>query len=524
MKKITTFITSAALLAGTVLPSFASDRDARQPDVYVDNTLIEFADQNAYITDEGRTLVPARGVFEAMECVVGWNADDYTVTVTNEALKKEILLAIDDTTMKVVTDGKEEVKTIDVPAKLMNDRTMIPLRAVSEAIGCDVGWNEDAYRIDIKSVEVKKEYAPLTNKISLKSPAETVRVGDVITVPVMLSNAKGLKGVMFKITWNPKQLQMLGTNVSTSKSFEGFTDFPKLFNSFIDINQTEIVNGKLSVVCSADKIVETDSTNCVLGNLHFKVLSDAKDETVTVSFDTEMLKTAGNNGEANLGFADAVGISFAVKEKLSTHTGGSGSSRPSGSSSGNSSGSGSSSSGSGSSSGSDVTEPDNPNQPSDPDEPTQPDNPAQPDDPEVDEPEVDDPEVEPSAIFSFETSDVSEDGTVTVDVKFETTEDVNIIALISAMFSQSGVEIVGFEFSDEAKSVINTGLSNYDPATQCVVVLFNESMQFSGVIGTFTLSVPEDVDGEIVISATSDAINEGVGKVVSAVLEGIIEL
>ena len=513
MKKITTFITSAALLAGTVLPSFASDRDARQPDVYVDNTLIEFADQNAYITDEGRTLVPARGVFEAMDCTVGWNADEYTVTVSNEELKKEILLTIDDTAMAVVTDGKEEVKTLDVPATLMNDRTMIPLRAVSEALGCEVAWNDDEYRIDIKSVEVKKEYAPLTNKISLKAPTTTVRVSDEITVPVMLSNAKGLKGVMFKITWDPHQLQMLGTNVSTSKSFEGFTEYSKIFNSVIDINQTEIINGKLSVVCMADKIIDADIANCVLGNLHFKVLSDAKDENVFVGFDVQELKTAGNNGEVNLAFASADGISIAVKEKLSTNTGGSGT-RPSRPSSGNNSGSGSSSSGSGSSSGSDVTEPDDPNQPAEPDNPVEPDIPDEPDEPEV----------EPSAIFSFETSGEAEDGMITVDVKFETTEDVNLIALYSAMFSQSGVEIVGFEFSDDAKAVINTGLSNYDPSKQAVVVLFNESMQFSGTIGTFTLSIPEGVSGDVIISATSNAINEGVGNVVSGVLEGIIEL
>lgn len=516
MKKLAILCTTVAMVASTALTASSGDRGARQPDVFVDNEIVSFADQNAYITDAGRTLVPARGVFEAMDCTVGWNADEYTVTVSNEELKKEILLTIDDTAMVVVTDGKEETKILDVPATLMNDRTMIPLRAVSEALGCDVSWNDDEYRIDIKSVEVKKEYAPLTNKISLKAPTTTVRVGDEITVPVMLSNAKGLKGVMFKITWDPHQLQMLGTNVSTSKSFEGFTEYSKIFNNFIDINQTEIVNGKLSVVCMADKIIDTDSTNCVLGNLHFKVLSAAKDENVSVGFDVQELKTAGNNGEVNLSFASADGISIAVKEKLSTNTGGSGT-RPSRPSSGNNSGNGSSSSGNKPSGG--TIEPDEPDKPDVPDTPDTPDVPDVPD-----EPEIEDPDVEPSAIFSFETSDVSADRIATVDVKFETTEDVNIIALISAAFSQSGVEIIGFEFSDEAKDVINTGLSNYDPSTRSVVVLFNESMQFSGTIGTFTIKLSEAASGEITISATSNAINEGVGNVVSSVVEGTIEL
>ena len=32
---------------------------------------------------------------------------------------------------------------MDVPAKVVNERTMIPVRAVSEALGCTVAWNEN---------------------------------------------------------------------------------------------------------------------------------------------------------------------------------------------------------------------------------------------------------------------------------------------------------------------------------------------------------------------------------------------
>ena len=521
MKKTIAIIASASLVATSAIAGIViADKETRNPSVYIDNKAVEFPDQKAYITDEGRTLVPARGVFEAMDCTVSWDAEEYKVTINNEALKKEIVLTIDDTLMSVATDGKKESKTLEVPAQIMNDRTMIPLRAVSEALGCEVGWDGTEYRIDITSV--KKEYAPLTSKIYLKAPSGTVRVGDEITVPVVLSDVKGLQGAVFNIMWNPKQLQMLGTNVSSSKSFEGFTDYPKMFNDFIDINQTEIMNGKLTVVCSADKVVESSSADYVLGNLHFKVLADSKDETVSVGFDTTELKTAGNNGEVSLAFASADGISIAVKEKLSTNTGGSGTrpSRPSsGSGSSSNSGSGSSSSGSGNSSSGSGSSDDSTTTPDDPntDDP-------EIEDPEIEDPEIEDPEVEPAAVFSFDTADISEDGTVTVDVHFETTEIVNIIALISAKFSQPGVEIVGFEFSDEAKAVINTGLSNYDPATQSVIVLFNEHMQFSGKLGTFTLSLDEGISGDVIISADSNAINEGVGKVASGVLEGKIEL
>ncbi|MBQ4631568.1 MAG: hypothetical protein IJB70_11360 [Clostridia bacterium] len=513
MKKLLALCTTAAIIASSVLTASSADRGARQPDVFVDNEIVTFADQNAYITDEGRTLVPARGVFEAMDCTVDWNAENYTVTVSNEELKKEILLTIDDTAMRVVTDGKEETKTLEVPATLMNDRTMIPLRAVSEALGCEVNWDGDTYRVDIESVKPEKEYAPLTSKIYLKAPTGTVRVGDTVAVPVVISDAIGLKGAMFKVTWDPKQLELAGTKVQSGKSFDGFTDVSDLFKVVCDVNTSGASAGYVTVAGSTLEVVTTESKDYQLGILHFKVLADAKGKNVSLAFDTTDLKTSGNNGEVNLSFASAEGTSFHAKEKLASGGGGGGSSRPS-------SGSGSGGSGSGSTGG--TTKPDEPDVPDTPDVPDVPDVPDEPDIP--DEPEIEEPEVDPMAIFTLGTISGVAGETVTVDLTFEALEDVNIIALISATLSDEACEIIGFEFSDEAKEVINTGLSNYDPATRSVVVLFNEHMQFSGTIGTFTIKLSEDASGEITISATSNAINEGVGNVASSVVEGKIEL
>ena len=49
----------------------------------------------------------------------------------------EIRFTIDDYTM--YKNGSPN--TLDVPAQLINGRTLVPLRAVSEAFGCDVGWD-----------------------------------------------------------------------------------------------------------------------------------------------------------------------------------------------------------------------------------------------------------------------------------------------------------------------------------------------------------------------------------------------
>ncbi len=510
MKKIVSLLAALSLLATSSVTAISADRQARCPDVFVDEKIVEFPDQGAYITDEGRTLVPARGVFEAMDCKVSWDADSYSVTVSNEPLKKEILLAIDGTDMRVVTDGTEEFKTLDVPAQLMNDRTMIPLRAVSEALGCDVSWNENEYRVDITSVKLE-EKKPLDAKIYLKAPTTQVKVGNEIQIPVIVSDAKGLKGAMFKVDWDPKMLKIIDLDSKTNKGFPGYINQPELFAEFCDVNSSDIENGTITIAGGAAKVIEKESKDYSLGMLRFKVLSGASGKTVTVELDTTDLKTNGNDGESNVAFSSAEGISIQVKKETSSGGGGGGggggSSKPS---SGNkpSSGSGSGSSGnessgdSGSGSGSE-SEPDSGSGSGSGE--TQ--EPEAPEDPTPDEPEVH------AAIFTTNAVSAAPGEEITIDLMYDTQELVNIIAMGAITFSDENVEIVGFEFSDEAKGMIHQGLSVYEETRKSVVVLFKERVMFSGILGTFTIRIPESASGEITISAVTSSQNEGVGTI-----------
>ena len=84
---------------------------------------------------EDRTLVPARAVFETMGAEVAWNAQTKEVYVKKE--NDVVILKIDDE----IGTKNGIAFTMDVPAKIINDRTVIPVRAVSEALGCEVGWD-----------------------------------------------------------------------------------------------------------------------------------------------------------------------------------------------------------------------------------------------------------------------------------------------------------------------------------------------------------------------------------------------
>ena len=82
-----------------------------------------------------RTLVPARAVFEAMGAEVMWNGNTSEVFVSKGS---------DVVTIKVGSNtGNKNGQnfTMDVPPMIINDRTVIPIRAVSEALNCNVEWN-----------------------------------------------------------------------------------------------------------------------------------------------------------------------------------------------------------------------------------------------------------------------------------------------------------------------------------------------------------------------------------------------
>ena len=70
-----------------------------------------------------------------------------TVPVTTEeeiqtfglAQEKSVTFSVDNTTATV----NGSMATMDVPARLINDQTMVPLRFLSENLGFDVSWDEE---------------------------------------------------------------------------------------------------------------------------------------------------------------------------------------------------------------------------------------------------------------------------------------------------------------------------------------------------------------------------------------------
>ncbi|GAB6158998.1 hypothetical protein JCM39194_21980 [Desulfotomaculum varum] len=104
----------------------------QQMPVYVDRQRLYL--DVAPVIEQGRTLVPMRKIFERLGAAVAWDEASKTVTAVKEDCT--IKLTVGQTTV-LVNDKKVK---LDVPAKVINGRTMVPMRFVSEALGARVNY------------------------------------------------------------------------------------------------------------------------------------------------------------------------------------------------------------------------------------------------------------------------------------------------------------------------------------------------------------------------------------------------
>ncbi len=97
--------------------------------------------------ESDRTLVPVRLVSEELGWDVTWMGDSRQILITrdNDLDAGYVLLGIGDR-MAVVDDEEYE---LDVAPSIDNDRTMVPVRFVAEALGVDVQWQADTRTVSL---------------------------------------------------------------------------------------------------------------------------------------------------------------------------------------------------------------------------------------------------------------------------------------------------------------------------------------------------------------------------------------
>ncbi len=131
MKKLTLF--SAVMLMICLVFSTAVSAAEGDIQVYIDNEPVVFDVPPQLIND--RTMVPMRAIFEQLGATVTW--DDATKTATGTTETTVVTVTINSTTITI----NGVAQTMDVAPQIVDSRTLVPVRFISEAFACTVEWD-----------------------------------------------------------------------------------------------------------------------------------------------------------------------------------------------------------------------------------------------------------------------------------------------------------------------------------------------------------------------------------------------
>ena len=172
MKKLVALLLVVVLVVPNVVSAIAYDDGIR---VILDGVELEF-DVPPMIIDN-HTMVPMRVIFEALGWEVEWTG--WSQRIDAMAGEKAILMFVGNSEMQIGTmeyfvlrdgrppgwDGFRDVGApflefdrqrgvlLGVPPQIVDNRTFVPLRAISEALNADVDWCGNTRIVTIMSAE-----------------------------------------------------------------------------------------------------------------------------------------------------------------------------------------------------------------------------------------------------------------------------------------------------------------------------------------------------------------------------------
>jgi hypothetical protein len=112
---------------------------ANSVNISIGEELVEFNKEygSPFIDENNRTQVPFRVTMEKFGAVVDWNNDTRRAIAEKEGIVVEVPIGED----YIIKNG--EIIKNDTSALIKDGRTYLPIRAVLESFGADVGWNND---------------------------------------------------------------------------------------------------------------------------------------------------------------------------------------------------------------------------------------------------------------------------------------------------------------------------------------------------------------------------------------------
>lgn len=148
--------------------------------VEINGETLNFTDSNGYTVNpqiiNSRTMVPLRKIFETLGADIEWYGDTQTVIATKGETK--VKLQINNSVAELIKRGVTKKITLDSKPVIVNDRTLVPLRFISESLEKQVAWDQDTqtaiiidydYFINVLKTKAPVFYDSLVKKSSAQS-------------------------------------------------------------------------------------------------------------------------------------------------------------------------------------------------------------------------------------------------------------------------------------------------------------------------------------------------------------------
>lgn len=249
------------------------------------------------IIENGRTLVPIRFIAEELEAEVIWNEKDRTVAIEKDGTS--VLLRI-DSHLITYENGDKSYGLSDVSPKIIDSRTYVPLRLVSNALGIGIEWDEANKFVSIDSSN-KSDITPffdleilnlkpgqaITGKTNLQIELGNTNIKNAKDIKYLLLDPETAQGTVVargnqltnKYSWLPN-LQDKGEKVLVAALYDDSGKFlaGDAIPVYIDINPKVSLTGVKESEILDDTIYLGADTNFVASYVEYEITKLDTDE------------------------------------------------------------------------------------------------------------------------------------------------------------------------------------------------------------------------------------------------------
>lgn len=249
---------------------------AQEVHISIDGKALTPTDMPAVIVED-RTLLPMRLIAQELGCEVTWNEETQQIFLVTDT--DALVFPVGEKTG--YRNGQEFA--MDVPPMIINDRTMMPVRALAEALQLSITWDDPSRTVNIVRDGAQTKNPEPTEQQKPSDPAETYigkNTGNMVLQEITALSQQG------------RQVYMIQLN----EAVENFREVPSNSNQVVlEFNDTRCqdtvknvpVDGKIVSRISTEK-TEQGGTRVVFeltGKQVYEVTQSGDKTQVFVSFD-----------------------------------------------------------------------------------------------------------------------------------------------------------------------------------------------------------------------------------------------